>query len=558
MACAGELDVWARIRAPHAGWAKVQGMQLPPLDSVTVTAVPTGGGITARVVSGKLASVPVGALLEATVTTVSPREVTLTVQGVPLTIRPPTGLQLQPGATLVVRVPPGAPNTPTPMLELALPAPPTPTPGQSAPAAAQRVPETVARATTDQGAVASRAATPQKAEDAAPPPPAAPRLAVVDVQNRLPDGRVRVQIDGQEQVATTAEPLTTGGRYVLQVARTPAGLVLKAPPDSPALQTEVATAVLRQPAPALPAALKPLQAELTALANPPKGEPPVPVAVREAAVAVSETLRTILPNESRPPDATQLRQLVENGGLHYEAKLARLVAEPETAPDGNDPAPTANSAKPTITERPVRDAGPAPREAALPGGPATATRELAPDLKGDLLRLLQSVQDLGGAARVPAAAAALQGIESQQAANTLAQASGTPYFLQVPFPDGSDWKTLHLALEPQNQPDQPDAEHAGRFRVFMHVPLNDLGETWIDAGLAGERFRATIYLDRAAVRERVQAALPELQNELRADGFSEVLLDVRSSGELPERRRREAGAMQAGRPESTSVLDVRA
>jgi hypothetical protein len=33
----------------------------------------------------------------------------------------------------------------------------------------------------------------------------------------------------------------------------------------------------------------------------------------------------------------------------------------------------------------------------------------------------------------------------------------------------------------------------------MHVPLTDLGETWIDAGLAGDKFRATIYLDRAAL-----------------------------------------------------------
>jgi hypothetical protein len=130
--------------------------------------------------------------------------------------------------------------------------------------------------------------------------------------------------------------------------------------------------------------------------------------------------------------------------------------------------------------------------------------------------------------------------------------------VQVPFPDGGQWRTLHLSLEPQNRPDRPDAERAGRFRVFMHVPLADLGETWIDAGLAGDKFRATIYLDRTAVRDRVRAALPELGAELRADGFSEVLLDVRSAADLPERRRREAAAMQAGRPESVSVLDVRA
>src|SRR5205823_5316263 len=144
---------------------------------------------------------------------------------------------------------------------------------------------------------------------------------------------------------------------------------------------------------------------------------------------------------------------------------------------------------------------------------------------------------LGVASRAPQAQAALHGIESQQAANALAQANGTPYYLQVPFPDGGVWRTMRLSLEPQNQPDRPDADRAGRFRLFMHVPLTDLGETWIDAGLAGDKFRATIYLDSPAVRDRVRAALPDLHAELRADGFSEVLLDVRASSDLPERHR---------------------
>ena len=34
-------------------------------------------------------------------------------------------------------------------------------------------------------------------------------------------------------------------------------------------------------------------------------------------------------------------------------------------------------------------------------------------------------------------------------------------------------RTLHLSLEPQNQSNQPDDTPAGRFRVFMHVPLAD-------------------------------------------------------------------------------------
>lgn len=586
-------------------------MQLNPLDAATLAALPTGAGTTARVLAGNLAAVPVGELLNAVVSSVSPREAVLTVNGQPLTVRPPAGPPLQVGAAVLVRVPPTAATAPNPTIELAVPPNPPPTAPlnplpnpnpKAAPGVATRAPETTARpgVSGEVASVPTRAPTSVRPDVPALPPP---RLAVVDVLAPMPDGRVRVQLDGVEQVATAAEPLAPGGRYVLQVERSPVGIKLSSPPPTAAQPTEVATAVLRTPAPTLPAALKPLQTELAALAKPQApASPAVPQTVREAAVAVEATLRTFVPAESRPPDATQLRQLVENGGLHFEAKLARQIegtgasiSEGPTFDVGPEsPARQPQSAKPS-TQTPTAeklspgpsDKGSAASTSPSPSEPKAATAQVEarepkpiaalpesgdltkaqaakvetsrePDLKGDLLRLLQAVNDLGGNLRAPAAEAAVRGIEAQQAANVLAQASGTPYFLQVPFPDGGEWRTLRLSLEPQHRPDQTDAERAGRFRVFMHVPLTDLGETWIDAGLSGERFRATIYLDQAAVRDRVRAALPDLHTELAAEGFSEVLLDVRSSGELPESRRRAAGSVQAGRPDAVSVLDVRA
>lgn len=574
-------------------------MQLNPLTAAPLTALPAGASTSVRVLAGNLAAVPVGELLNAVVASVSPREAVLTVNGQALTVRPPAGAPLQPGAAVLVRVPATAATAPNPTIELAVPPNPTPgtspnltpapppTPNQKAAAGvAPRVSEGVARPVAGEVASAPAAKPPLVGVANVPPPP---RLAVVDVLAPLPDGRVRVQLDGVEQVATAAEPLAPGGRYVLQVERSPTGIKLTTPPPTAAAQpTEIATAVLRTPAPTLPAALKPLQAELATLTKPPPTTAPaVPAPVREAAVAVEATLRTFVPAEPKPPDATQLRQLVENGGLHFEAKLARQVEGPDSpdpplapqaAAKANAPAPTTGRAASGNEPAAPKGDSPSPSEAKAPTTPVpeasepkpiAASRESdgakpqaamgrEPDLKGDLLRLLQAVNDLGGNLRAPAAEAAVRGIEAQQAANVLAQASGTPYFLQVPFPDGGEWRTLRLSLEPQHRPDQADAERAGRFRVFMHVPLTDLGETWIDAGLSGERFRATIYLDQAAVRDRVRAALPDLHTELAAEGFSEVLLDVRSSGELPEGRRKAAGSVQAGRPDAVSVLDVRA
>lgn len=543
-------------------------MQVPAIDPAIQAALPTAAGVPVRVVGGNLALVPLGALLQATVTSVTPRDASLLVNGQQLTVRQPPGVQLQPGAVLLVRVPPTAPNAPNPTVELSAP-PATAGTAPRVPAGTANVtpslPDAVGRATNPVTTPSVRI-TPDAAKLATPA--GAPRLAVVDVLNALPDGRVRVQIDGEEQVAASAQPLTPGSRYVLQVERTPAGLALKPPPDSPKLEADVATAILRTPTPGLPATLKPLQAELATFTTPqPTGtSPPVPPAVRDAAVAVRDTLNSFLPTEPRTPDAQELQKLVENGGLHYEAKLARF-ADPEAAPARSE-APKAESPEAqatndkspasTSTTNDRNTTSPDRSTSEPPAASQAANRALGTDLKGDLLRLLQTVQDLGGTVQAPAAQTALHGIEAQQATNTLAQTNAAPYLLQIPFPDGQELRTLSLSLEPQNRPDQPDAEQAGRFRMLMHVPLSDLGETWIDAGLAGDKFRATIYLDRAAIRDRVRAALPELRTELQSDGFSEVLLDVRASDELPSRQKREASAMQAGRPNTVSVLDVRA
>lgn len=184
--------------------------------------------------------------------------------------------------------------------------------------------------------------------------------------------------------------------------------------------------------------------------------------------------------------------------------------------------------------------------------------EVASDLKGDLLKLLRAANDIGNSVRVPAAEAALHTIESQQAANALAQANGTAFHLQIPFPDGDQWRTVKLALEPERRADSDPRDPASRFRVFMHVPLSELGETYIEAGLSGTSFRATIYLDAPGVRARVGNELESLRAELEAEGFAEVLLDVRAASDLPDRQRRAAGELRAGRSDGTSVLDVRA
>lgn len=522
--------------------------------NVTPTAVPapadaaaSGPAATVRMLAGNLAAVPVGELLKAVVTRVAGGEATVNVNGQPLTVRPPGGLQA--GGEFVVRLPGGKQTGTLEILGRAppqLPAPATPTTNLPLPATANRANPAAAPATSTPTPTVSASASaavlvPPAATAPSSPAPAgraaspAP-LAVADVVSAGPDGKLVVRIDGKQVPATSAEPLAAGGRYLVRVEPTPAGLVLRPPPaDAPENPTAVATAVVRGSRPAdIGATVKPLLAEIAT---------PAP-AVKLAAAEVRDAVRSFLPDTPRPPNATELRALVENGGLHFEAKLGRAAddAGPEVAAKSASPATVETAGKPaTPPVRPAADAAP----------PA--------DLKGGLLQLLHAAQSAGEAATAyPAARAVLDGIESQQAVNALAQQAGTPYFLQVPFPDGDTWKTANLSLEPDRHAADADPEAARGFRVMMHVPLADLGDTWIDAGVAGGTFRAVLYLDSATARDRVRAELGGLRDELQAGGFGEVLLDVRPGSEVPARHRAQAAAVLAGRPAAVHVLDARA
>jgi hypothetical protein len=343
-----------------------------------------------------------------------------------------------------------------------------------------------------------------------PQPLAASEPVVADVIAREPDGKFRVRIDGRETTAASQQPLQPGGRYVVQLDRTPAGVVLRPLPDSPLLPTAVATTILRtDKPPPLGDTLPSLVKELSLPAPRAEGD------VRKAAAEVREVAVKLLPSADQPPTAERLRQLVEDGGTHFEAKLARAV-------DADRPTP------------------PAPHT----------------DLKSGLLSLARTVSDLATA--FPAAAATLDGIERQQAVNVLAQQNGGMAVFQIPFPDGQRWRTLGMGIEPDRGGERDSSGRPSGFRVMMHVPLTTLGETWIDASAESQRLRAVLYVSDAAARERVRAELPELRGELQAGGFGEVLLDVRPAGDLTDGQRRKANAIREGVPEGGGLLDVRA
>ncbi len=533
-------------------------MQVIPANAAVVTTAQPSVGATVRVLSGNLASLPVGTLVPATVTQVSQGQAVIVVNGQSLSVR--TTGNLQPGQVLLLRSPPanvsasqtlellpagttaaratlqaGIPTTSPSAAPTNPPVTPSPQPaantlgtsGGTAGAASS-----TASTSTSPPGTASGSST---AVTQSPTPTTSLPLARVDVLAVLPDGRVRIQIEGQEETATTAEQLLVGGKYVVQVERTAAGLMLSTAPDTPDLPTALSAAILRGTLPPdLGVALEPLLAELAELQTQHANiAMEASTTIQKAVVSVRDAVNAFLPSDGRPLSSTELQKLVADGGLHFEAKLARLVNE---------------NSEPVLTGADSHGEGTTP---------APGETSKSPDLKEALLRLLEVAREFGSSLPVSAAKTALDGIEAQQAANVFAQAQGTPYILQVPFPDGGHWRTLHLAIQSDGgAQSQPGGSNS--FRMLMHIPLTDLGETWIDAGLTGNNFRAVLYLDRASARESVRAELPGLRNELLSDGFSEVLLDVRPTSQLPAQQRKQAEAMQVGRSGSRSVVDVRA
>jgi len=443
---------------------------------------------------GNAQAFAIGALLNATVTQIQGKEAVLNLNGQAVLVRGATNLAV--GAELNLKVT-GEPGQP--LLEVLSQKPST-----------DRAPLDVKVPTASSGNKL-------------------PQLALVDVVSKQPDGKLQVQIDGEPALATSQQPLQAGQRYTLQVIRTPNGLVLQPPPaDSPETTTAIASAILRglpSKPPELGQSVKPLLQELATLSE----TAPKPMA--DAASSVKQVLRTMIPDTLRAPNATEVEAAIRDGGQQYEAKIAEAVERK-------------SSLRTAETNLVAKDAT------------APPARELGHDLKGTLLNLVETARTLRDASfDVPAARAALNGIEATQAVNALNQQSNGAFFMQIPIPDGDDWKTVHLAIEPE--PTENDGETSSGFRVFMNVDLTELGETWIDVGMNSGGLMTVLYLNDAN-RERIIGASESLQTELQAEGFASAWVDVRSAADLPERMRLRAEHMKSGSPERSGLIDYEA
>ena len=334
------------------------------------------------------------------------------------------------------------------------------------------------------------------------PPAFSSPIVRAAVLAQLPDGQYLVRIEGNEVRVSSEEPLQAGAGYVRRAEVTQQGVTLRPLPDTPQLPGLIAAAVLRG-IPERP----PIGPALQAIAASP-GESATLAEARSA--SLPRLLAALVPAAGRPPTADQLAAFVRDGGLLYEAKLAR-------APDAD-----------------VRT---------VPTG----------DVKGAILRALQQV---GSADKDAPLRTVLDSIESQQALNVLAAAMGEGVRLQFPIPDLPAWRTLDVSIAPADQGTNADRPGGNGFSILLHTEMTETGDTWVDARVEGKNFRAVLYVEHEAARQDAKRDLPELASELRTAGFTGVLLDVRGTADLRPSDR--VHAMRGTAPVGAALLDVRA
>jgi hypothetical protein len=397
------------------------------------------------------------------------------------------------------------------------------------------------------------------------------RPQLVEVQEQVSSQTYRIAWLGQTMLARSEQPLLPQHQHLVQFELRPDGLWLIRPAETSQTPRLLAAALLSQLPPAdLAPALADLHQTLAERTLPIPSHAtfdktagkPQELAAADTTLRLLRDVRAAMesfwPSELRPLTAQQLQHLVENGGLLHEARLASALS---STPPLSDPRPVSPGTPGNIPDAQLQALAPNPEHGTL------HSPQVPHDLKGSLLQLVQS---LVGSRESPLQTAALpalqtlQSIVSLQAANILASHQGSSYWLQVPFPDGSAWRTLYMALQPEFPVSWEDPPHRNpssfsptsqRFHVLIHAPLDTLGNTWIDMTLYGNRLHAVLYFEREAVLQQAFALQGDLHQMLQDSDFTQIGVEFRSAVDLPARHRQHAEAMRQVRPPSLQLLD---
>ena len=336
-------------------------------------------------------------------------------------------------------------------------------------------------------------------------------------------GAYLIRVGGTLIEASTAESFSIGSKVLARLESTAQGTVLTVDPPDQVSPGEIASAILRDMSPRQPFGdvLQQLNQAIPRLLASATGDP---VATTNLEVLQSSLERILGPTQSSP-EPEHLAQFVQDGGLHYEAKLGRL--------SGNEAVPQ------------------------------QVKQMAAGDLKGQLLNVLATMKGISAGDSethpIELVRQAVSEIETQQALNLVAKSEGEPYQIQVPLATQGTNSTLQLSIDPDTSGQSSSHSQSNDFNLMMHLDFTELGDTWVDARIAGQNVRAVLYVESEPGRQAARADLSTLNQSLQELGFGNIMLDVRSTSEMPTgSAAARFNALDAGMPASISLIDRKA
>ena len=358
------------------------------------------------------------------------------------------------------------------------------------------------------------------------------KLITASVEQRLPNGKIVLQWQGQQLEAPAPANVKVGDTLLLRTTATPktSGRISNPLPtlevvDLVSKVPEKATTLFKQRI----AMSEPLSRVLRSLTQPASpsaaGDKPLPANITSGLTTLTTLLENYTVSDSRPLDGHRLATMMRNSGHLYEAVLGKEIA---------------SGAKPesSITQN---------------------------DLKAILLKLFEVTQSaektVSGTRIANASEQGTARIESQQSLNLLAFHQAEPLRMEFPLIMQGMISAVQMAIsmERGNEhgvSEESDESSAQTFNILFALDLNHLGNVRVDARISSRSVHATIYSEKSDSRHLLQQHIARLTERLEVLGFKEIHLSASVSGELSETRRESFNRLELGLPISKGLLDV--
>lgn len=129
----------------------------------------------------------------------------------------------------------------------------------------------------------------------------------------------------------------------------------------------------------------------------------------------------------------------------------------------------------------------------------------------------------------------LRALETVQAVNVFSWEADSRYVLSIPFLQGEELRMFDLFISRESE--AVDDQENPRWRFFLYLELDILGEVVADIRASGSTLGCIFLSPREETIALISAALPELDAQLRAAGFKNASLTCLRQEDLSQQRK---------------------